>query len=445
MPLTSITTKHARIVVAALLALSISRASAGDISTNVPALSLADAQRLALQSNWDLLAAKSGVDSANAQLMAAKEFPNPTMSISTAKIAGHDEATSLGNAYWNRGYDSIVSVNQLLEIAGKRRDRQTASREGARGAKARFHDARRILEQAVTKAYLGFLLAEENARTLTQSSEYIRREADIARARNKAGDLSDSDTKQILINAEQYQLQADSAKANAAQARAQLETLLGNSRPPEGWTPSDTLETLAEAGAAEAVAPSGSGERADVLAAAADLRSAEANLKLQKAMRVPDPTALLEYERNPMPPGPPPPDTFGVGVSFPLPIWNRNTGNIKAAEAARDQSAIALGKARAQAALDLTNARIAYREASQRRQRYQTQIAPQATQVRESVSFAYEKGGATLVDLLDAERTDNDVRLAAAQALSDTASAAADLRAAKAVISEADLNRRSMP
>jgi cobalt-zinc-cadmium efflux system outer membrane protein len=280
---------------------------------------------------------------------------------------------------------------------------------------------------------------------LTQSSEYIRREADIARARNKAGDLSDSDTKQILINAEQYQLQADSAKANAAQARAQLETLLGNSRPPEGWTPSDTLETLAEAGAAEAVAPSGSGERADVLAAAADLRSAEANLKLQKAMRVPDPTALLEYERNPMPPGPPPPDTFGVGVSFPLPIWNRITGNIKAAEAARDQSAIALGKARAQAALDLTNARIAYREASQRRQRYQTQIAPQATQVRESVSFAYEKGGATLVDLLDAERTDNDVRLAAAQALSDTASAAADLRAAKAVISEADLNRRSMP
>jgi cobalt-zinc-cadmium efflux system outer membrane protein len=406
------------------------------------AFSLADVQRLALQHNWDLLAAKTGVDAATAQLMAAKEFPNPTMSFNTANIAGHDEATTIGNAYWDRGYDTIVSVSQLIEIAGKRRDRQNAARQGIRGAKARFYDAKRTLEDAVTKAYLGFLLAAENVRTLTQSSGYMQREADIAHARNKVGDLSDSDTKQILINAEQYQLQADSANASAAQARAQLEVLLGLPRLPNGWAPSDTLSNLANLSAEQAARPGASGERPDILAADADLRGADANLKLQRALRVPDPTLQVEYERNPVPPGPPPPDTFGVGVSFPLPIWNRNTGNIKAAEAAREQSALALGKARAQAMFDITNAHIAYREASQRWQRYQTQIGPQAAQVRESVSFAYEKGGASLVDLLDAERTDNDVRLATAQALSDTASAAADLRAAQTVLSESDLTRR---
>jgi cobalt-zinc-cadmium efflux system outer membrane protein len=183
-----------------------------------------------------------------------------------------------------------------------------------------------------------------------------------------------------------------------------------------------------------------SGERPDVLAAQADLRGAEANLKLQRAIRVPDPTVLLEYERNPMPPGPPPPDTFGIGVSFPLPLWNRNAGNIRAAEALREQSALALGKARAQTMFDITNAQIAYREAAQRWQRYQTQISPQSARVRESVSFAYEKGGASLVDLLDAERTDNGVRLATAQALADTASAASDLQAAQNVIPESDLS-----
>jgi outer membrane protein, heavy metal efflux system len=59
--------------------------------------------------------------------------------------------------------------------------------------------------------------------------------------------------------------------------------------------------------------------------------------------------------------------------------------------------------------------------------------------VRESVAFAYDKGGASLVNLLDAERTDNDVRLATAQAMSDTASAVADLEAAQGVLSESEL------
>jgi cobalt-zinc-cadmium efflux system outer membrane protein len=82
---------------------------------------------------------------------------------------------------------------------------------------------------------------------------------------------------------------------------------------------------------------------------------------------------------------------------------------------------------------------LAYQEARARLQRYQEQIRPRSAQVRESVAFAYDKGGASLVDLLTAERDDNNVRLAAAQALSDTASTAADLKAARTVVSETEL------
>jgi hypothetical protein len=71
-----------------------------------------------------------------------------------------------------------------------------------------------------------------------------------------------------------------------------------------------------------------------------------------------------------------------------------------------------------------------FHEASERLQRYQNQILPKSQKVRESVAFAYEKGGSSLVDLLEAERADNDARLATAQAMSDTASAVADLKAA---------------
>ena len=134
---------------------------------------------------------------------------------------------------------------------------------------------------------------------------------------------------------------------------------------------------------------------------------------------------------------------MGIGVSFPLPLWNRNGGGIKAAQAAQEQTRIALGKVKAQVLADIANAETGYQEASGRLERYQERIRPKAGQVRESVAFAYEKGGASLVDLLTAERDDNSVRLATAQAMADTASAVADLEAAHEVVSEAELNAQN--
>jgi cobalt-zinc-cadmium efflux system outer membrane protein len=399
-------------------------------------LSLVEAQQIAFQRNWDLLAAKSGIDSATAQLLVAKEFPNPAFSFSSARIDPRGNGTPLGNSIWNRSYDTIFAVSQLVEIGGKRHDRQTSARHGITGARARFFEARRSLDQGITKAYVATLLAEENARVLGESAKSLRREADIAETRFKAGDISDSDRSQIENNADVFDLQAKSAEAAAVQARISVEILMGVKDPKGTWMPQDSLEQLGVATPVDESHP-GAGARPDVLAAEADLRKAQADLALQKAIRIPDPTFSLFYERNP--PGPPGPDTMGIGVSFPLPIWNHNQGNIRAAQAASEQSALAMGKVQAQAQADLINAEVAYQEALHRLQRYDEQIRPRSAKVRESVAFAYSKGGASLVDLLTAERDDNTVRLATAQALSDTASAAADLKAARTVISETEL------
>ena len=146
------------------------RLAAGDTLGTNPAtgepviLALADARKTAFQRNWDLLAAKSGIDAAQAQVIVAREFPNPTASLSTFKIAGHDSATVLGNGFWARNYDTLAAVSQLIEIGGKRRDRQAAARAGVLGAQAAFLDARRLLDQGVTKAYVAAVLAGENAR-----------------------------------------------------------------------------------------------------------------------------------------------------------------------------------------------------------------------------------------------------------------------------------------
>jgi cobalt-zinc-cadmium efflux system outer membrane protein len=401
-------------------------------------LTLAEAQHIAFQRNWDLLAAKSGIDSATAAMIVAKEFPNPNFSWSTMKIDPHGNGTPLGNSIWDRSYDSIAAISELVEIGGKRHARQSSARAGVIGARARFLDARRSLNQGITKSYVAALLAAENARVLNESARSLRREADIAETRFKAGDISDSDRKQIENNADVFDLQAKSAEAAAVQARIAVEILMGEKEPKGGWIATDSLEQLG-VNAPEAQSHPGSGIRPDVFAAEEDLRKTQSEVGLQKALRIPDPTFSLFYERNP--PGPPGPDTLGLGVSFPLPLWNHNRGNVRAAEAAREQSAIALAKVSAQAQADIATAKVAYGEAQERSHRYQNQIQPRSAQVRESIAFAYSKGGASLVDLLTAERDDNNVRLAAAQALSDAASTAADLRAAQTVVSEAEMNQ----
>jgi outer membrane protein, heavy metal efflux system len=430
----------------AAFALSVNAQAQSPTTNSAPpifTLTLTQARETAFQRNWDLLAAKSGIDSATAQLIVAKEFPNPTLSITSARLGDTRAGTTIAdgtmrNGIWSRSYDSIAAVSQLIEIAGKRSSRQTAARAGIIGARARFFDARRTLEQGVTKAYVAALLAENNLRILSESSGYLQHEAKIAQERYKAGDISDSDKKQIEINAEQYELQAKAAEAAAVQARIAVEILMSVEHPHGRWTPAESLDLLMTNSVPSPSDAITNAARTDILAAEADLRGGRANLQLQKSMRIPDPTFTVGYEHNP-PDTDPPADTLNIGISFPLPLWNRNGGNIKAAKAAVDQFEMALGKVKTQAAADIANAETQYNEAYARWMRYRDITGPKSTKVRESIAFAYEKGGASLLDLLDAERTDNDVRLATALAMSDTASASADLSAAKAVMSETQL------
>ncbi len=145
-------------------------------------LTLADARRLALQRNDDFRVAQIQVAAALAQLRAAREFPNPTLGLSTTKINtdNQGDATFLGNGYLDRSYDSIASLSQLFLVA-KRGLIQDAAAAGVRSAESQRDDARRLLVQAVTQAYVAALDAQEQAAVLTESAAALRREADDRR------------------------------------------------------------------------------------------------------------------------------------------------------------------------------------------------------------------------------------------------------------------------
>ncbi len=389
-------------------------------------LSLAEARRVALERNADFRIARIQVDAALAQLRAAREFPNPTLGLSTAKIStdGTPESTPMGNSLLNRAYDSIVSLSQLIQISKRGLIRDSAN-AGVHVAEFQKEDAQRLLLQAVTQAYVAALSSQEQARVLTESAAALRRQAEIAAHRYHAGDLSKSDQGRIEIAADQDELGAQSEVAAAKSAVVALESLLGNPSPDGSTELSDSLEQLSQA-AAPGLEDMALSERPDIAAAEAGVEQAETNLKLQRRERVPDVTVSLQFERNP----PAQPDTIGVGLSLPLPLWNQYTGEILGAQAARNQAEAHLDSVRVQAAADVSAARVAYREARDRARRYEQSLVPKSAEVTKSVVYAYEKGGAALIDLLDAQRNDNSIRQAAVQADADAAAAAAALLAA---------------
>jgi len=393
---------------------------------NPPPLTFGEARRLALERNTDLRVAQVQVGAALAQLRVASELPNPTLGLSTAKIStdGAPEGTALGNGLLNRSYDSIASLSKLF-VVGKRGLMRDAASAGIRSAEFQRDEVRRLLLQAVTQAYVAALSAHKQADVLTDSASKLRREADVAEHRFKIGDLSSSDKAQLEIAADQDELNSYAEKAAAKTAVVTLEILLGEPSP-AGITPlADTLDQWVERIPAS-LEQASIGTRPDIEAAESAVGQADVNVRLQQRLRIPDITASIQFERNP----PGQTNTVGIGISVPLPLWDHFNGEILAAKAAREQTQAQLDKIRIQAAADLTAARVAYGEASQRAKRFQTSLVPKSAEVAKSISYAFQRGGATLTDLLEAERNDNVIRLAAVQSQADMASTAASLQAA---------------
>ena len=390
------------------------------------AISLAQARQLALERNGDFRSAQFQVDAALGQLKVAREVPNPTLGLSTAKIStdGVPEGTTLGNGLLSRAYDSIVSLSELIQVSKRGLLRDSAN-AGVHVAEFQLEDARRLLLQGVTQAYVAALLAKEQARVLCLSAAALRHEADVAAHRFQAGDLSKADQSRIEIAAEQDELNAASQEATEKAAVVALEALIGEPKANGGTILTDSLEGLAGSPAADAD-ESTVLKRPDIAAAEAAVNQAELNVTLARHQRIPDVTVSVQYERNP----PAQPDTVGVGVSLPLPVLNQYSGDIQGALAAKNQAQAHLEKVRVQATADVAAARVAYQEAAARLEKYRKSLLPQSAEVTRSVAYAYEKGGAALIDLLDAQRGDNDIRLADVQAEADTAAALSSLLAA---------------
>jgi cobalt-zinc-cadmium efflux system outer membrane protein len=304
-----------------------------------------------------------------------------------------------------------VGVGYLFERGGKRKARLNAARDATAVTASQVADAERTLKFNVAQQFINALLAKSNLAFAEQDLNSFQQTVNISQERYRAGDISESDLLKIKIQMLQFQTDVASARVAKAQALVTLRQLLGYDSVPRDYDVAGDLAYEPMALSLTDLEARALKERPDVRAAQQGITAAQSQVALAKANGKQDLDMTLNY-------------THVSGASstswffnIPLPIFNRNQGEIKRTLFAADQAKFSSTSAEEGALADVRNAYEAALSNDEIVKLYTSGYLKQAEDSRDISNYAYKGGAATLLDLLDAERSYRATQLAYRQAL----------------------------
>jgi cobalt-zinc-cadmium efflux system outer membrane protein len=228
---------------------------------------------------------------------------------------------------------------------------------------------------------------------------YYNRLLSLSSERLKAGDIAKVDYQRLELQRVQYETDVQTATVNLRTAKIQLLTLLNDRSPVEQFDVTGTFDFSDQIRPLEELRRVAMASRPDLKAAAEAVDKAQTDHRLAVANGSSDPTFGMDFARNP-----PIPAYFGVSVSIPLRIFDRNQGeklrtqeDITRNERLRDAVA-------AQVFSDVDSAYATIESNLTLLRPYKGNYLKEALEVRDTVSFAYTRGGASLLDFLQAQQ-----------------------------------------
>ncbi|HEY6490615.1 MAG: TolC family protein [Terracidiphilus sp.] len=404
-------------------------------------LLLATSQLVSAQNGltWDQLKARfetanpalradaDNVDEMRAEEISAFLRPNPqfTLSVDGNQAAPH-------NGVWTpfKGTTEQPNFSYLHERRHKRELRLESAQEGTRITQSQHEDLERNMLFALRAAFVGTLQAKFVLALAKADLEYYDHIIEISRTRFKAGDLAQIDLDRIELLRVQYESEIETAIVNLRTAKIQLLQLLNDRTPVDQFDVtgpfdfSDSLQPL------ETYRDSALAARPDLQAALQTIQQSQTNYKLAKANGSTDPTFAGWFTNNSSTNNPNGPETIGASLSIPLRIFDRNQGEKKRTLIDIDRSQQAEEAARAQVFSDVDSAYELVRSNIELLKPYKARYNDQALRVRDTVTFAYEHGGASLMDFLNAQSDYRQVQLSYAQLLGAYLTAAGQLNLA---------------
>ncbi len=386
-------------------------------------ISLDNAIALAEDANIDVIRARLALKTARANLRSADTAPNPVLSVNALQI----RPSQVGSLSYPKLVDTIARVDVPLERGGKRQARTGSAMALINAAQGDLAGARRDMREAVFDAYYDLKAAEAKIATLQAIAQSYGESLTIATTQRKAGALSTGDLERQNVEASRARSDLMQSVTDRHAAQLALATLIGKEM---------EAGTLATTGDWPVAQTQGSEspdalamQRPEVIAAHARVEAARRDLMGAHALRYPDVTVGVQYERADGDVGVG--NSVGLGVSVPIPVRNQYRGEVDAAGVALARAEAEERKATSVATADIMIARQALTEANQRRQEFEQVQLPAARKAADVAEFSYKNGATSLIELLDARRSLRAVELGAIDAQSNQAQAIARLRAAE--------------
>ena len=378
-------------------------------------------------SNPTLKANALTVEEAHAQEITAYLRPNPQLTLSTdaTQIAPHD-------GVWQpfKGTDFVPNVSYLHERDHKRELRLQSAKEGTRITQSQSEDAKRNLEFTLRGAFVNTLQAKAFLDLAKSELEYYDHIIDMSRDRLHAGDIAQIDFDRIELQRVQYESALQSAIVNLRTAKIQLLQLLDDRTPVEQFDVSGSFDFSDALKPLDVYRQTALDTRPDLQAALQTTQQAQTNHKLAVANGSTDPTFAGWYTYNSSNNNINGIQTLGASVSIPLRIFDRNQGEKQRTLLDIDRSRQEEEAARAQVFSDVDSAYAQVQSSIDLLKPYREKYTAQATHVRDAVTYAYQHGGASLMDFLNAQSDYRTVQQAYLQLIGTYLTAAAQLNLA---------------
>ncbi|HXM99444.1 MAG TPA: TolC family protein [Candidatus Dormibacteraeota bacterium] len=380
-------------------------------------------------SNPTLRAGQIGIEESRAAEITAHLRPNPQTSLTYDQIGNTDSGSPLSAS------NLIATVSYLHERRHKRELRLESAQNATQIAVANQSDLERTLIFSLRTAFVQ-TLQEKQVRDLARENlSFYDRLLGVHRDRYKAGGIAQVDLDRLELQRVQYESDLQTAEVNLRTAKIQLLALLNEHSPVDQFDVTGIFDFSTQIPTLEELRQTALENRPDLKAAMQATEKAKSDHRLAVANGSTDPTITVDagfpsISQTYLSYNPPLRQYVGVGVSIPLKIFDRNQGEKLRAELDIHRNEKLSEVARAQVFKDVDSAYATVTSTVSLLQPYKDRYLQQASRIRDTISFSYEHGAASLLDFLSAQADYRSVQVNYLNLVASYLSAASQLNLA---------------
>jgi len=388
-------------------------------------ITLDDAIKLASQYNHSLLAARTTIAQNQANEVTANLRPNPTVFTDWEYLPLPGVHPDAGLAtYLHDSTEGDVGISYLFERGQKRQNRLKAAKDATAVTRSTVLDNERTLAFQVGQLFYNVLLAESTLDLANADLKSFQETLNISEFQYKAGGMSQNDFLQVKLQLAQFQTSVEQATLSRAQALSDLRVQLGEESVPAEYDVAGPFEYQPLTVRIEDLQAKALANRPDLRAAQLGINAAQSQYGLAKANGKQDVTVSTNYSHvNAI-------SSVTWSVSVPLPIFDRNQGNIAQTRIAITQAREQQLQVQGQVLADVRDAYLGVESNGRVVQLYRSGVLDDAKQSRDISEYAFRRGATPLLNFLQAQRSYDAIELSYRQALAAYLTAIEQLRQA---------------